>query len=183
MSCRRGRFTSVWLQFPPTRARYKGSVMSDEAPRFAQSFRRRHSEVDPIGLDPKVVRNIAEQPFVRASRLQSLSAAVARGAQLASGVWNSRTDPWGRYRHERPRPAGLRPDASLASQAARWPRSPAPTCRCAIRHLEKGRVVVFGAGAGLPYFSTDTVLLSGALEIHCVMSCSSLERRGRRLRR
>ena len=37
----------------------------------------------------------------------------------------------------------------------------------AIRHLEKGRVVVFGAGAGLPYFSTDTVSAQRALEIHC----------------
>ncbi|GAA3595243.1 UMP kinase [Klugiella xanthotipulae] len=36
----------------------------------------------------------------------------------------------------------------------------------AIRHLEKGRVVVFGAGAGLPYFSTDTVAAQRALEIH-----------------
>ena len=27
----------------------------------------------------------------------------------------------------------------------------------AIRHMEKGRVIIFGAGAGLPYFSTDTV--------------------------
>ena len=36
----------------------------------------------------------------------------------------------------------------------------------AIRHLEKGRVVVFGAGAGLPYFSTDTVAARRALEIH-----------------
>lgn len=35
-----------------------------------------------------------------------------------------------------------------------------------IRHLEKGRVVVFGAGAGLPYFSTDTVAAQRALEIH-----------------
>ncbi|MEY4532725.1 MAG: hypothetical protein RI926_494 [Actinomycetota bacterium] len=35
----------------------------------------------------------------------------------------------------------------------------------AIRHLEKGRVVVFGAGAGLPYFSTDTVSAQRALEI------------------
>ncbi len=35
----------------------------------------------------------------------------------------------------------------------------------AIRHLEKGRVVVFGAGAGLPYFSTDTVAAQRALEI------------------
>src|SRR5690606_39445743 len=33
------------------------------------------------------------------------------------------------------------------------------------RHLEKGRVVIFGAGAGLPYFSTDTVSAQRALEI------------------
>jgi uridylate kinase len=37
--------------------------------------------------------------------------------------------------------------------------------RRAIRHLEKGRVVIFGAGAGLPYFSTDTVAAQRALEI------------------
>ena len=36
----------------------------------------------------------------------------------------------------------------------------------AIRHMEKGRVVIFGAGAGLPYFSTDTVAAQCALEIH-----------------
>ena len=36
----------------------------------------------------------------------------------------------------------------------------------AIRHLEKGRVVIFGAGAGMPYFSTDTVSAQRALEIH-----------------
>src|SRR5699024_1040396 len=35
----------------------------------------------------------------------------------------------------------------------------------AIRHMQKGRVVVFGAGAGLPYFSTDTVAAQRALEI------------------
>lgn len=33
------------------------------------------------------------------------------------------------------------------------------------RHLEKGRVVIFGAGVGLPYFSTDTVAAQRALEI------------------
>lgn len=37
--------------------------------------------------------------------------------------------------------------------------------RRAVRHLEKGRVVIFGAGAGLPYFSTDTVAAQRALEI------------------
>jgi uridylate kinase len=37
--------------------------------------------------------------------------------------------------------------------------------RRAIRHLEKGRVVIFGAGSGMPYFSTDTVAAQRALEI------------------
>lgn len=37
--------------------------------------------------------------------------------------------------------------------------------RRAQRHMEKGRVVIFGAGAGLPYFSTDTVAAQRALEI------------------
>lgn len=37
--------------------------------------------------------------------------------------------------------------------------------RRAIRHLEKDRVVIFGAGSGMPYFSTDTVAAQRALEI------------------
>jgi uridylate kinase len=37
--------------------------------------------------------------------------------------------------------------------------------RRAERHLEKGRVVIFGAGSGMPYFSTDTVGAQRALEI------------------
>jgi len=37
--------------------------------------------------------------------------------------------------------------------------------RKAIRHLEKGRVVIFAAGTGNPYFSTDTAALR-AMEIH-----------------
>lgn len=36
----------------------------------------------------------------------------------------------------------------------------------AIRHLEKGRVVIFGAGSGMPFFSTDTVSAQRALEVH-----------------
>ncbi len=39
--------------------------------------------------------------------------------------------------------------------------------RRAIRHLEKGRVVIFGAGAGMPFFSTDTVAAQRALESKC----------------
>src|ERR687889_2156211 len=37
--------------------------------------------------------------------------------------------------------------------------------RRAIRHMEKGRVVIFGAGAGMPFFSTDTVAVQRALEV------------------
>ncbi|MDR1213229.1 MAG: UMP kinase [Propionibacteriaceae bacterium] len=39
--------------------------------------------------------------------------------------------------------------------------------RRAIRHLEKGRVVIFGAGSGQPFFSTDTVAAQRALEVGC----------------
>ncbi|WOP18458.1 UMP kinase [Raineyella sp. LH-20] len=38
--------------------------------------------------------------------------------------------------------------------------------RRADRHMEKGRVVIFGAGSGMPYFSTDTVAAQRGLEMH-----------------
>jgi len=37
----------------------------------------------------------------------------------------------------------------------------------AVRHLEKGRVVIFGAGLGTPFFSTDSCAAQRALEIGC----------------
>ena len=39
--------------------------------------------------------------------------------------------------------------------------------RRAIRHMEKGRVVIFAAGMGMPFFSTDTVAVQRALESKC----------------
>jgi uridylate kinase len=38
--------------------------------------------------------------------------------------------------------------------------------RRAVRHLEKGRIVIFGAGTGNPYFTTDTAAALRAMEIH-----------------
>lgn len=38
--------------------------------------------------------------------------------------------------------------------------------RRSVRHLEKGRVVIFGAGTGNPYFTTDTTAALRAMEIH-----------------
>src|SRR5690606_2766881 len=37
--------------------------------------------------------------------------------------------------------------------------------RRAVRHLEKGRIVIFGAGTGNPYFTTDTAASLRAIEI------------------
>ncbi|MEX2456784.1 MAG: UMP kinase [Balneolaceae bacterium] len=39
--------------------------------------------------------------------------------------------------------------------------------RRAVRHLEKGRVIIFGAGTGNPYFTTDTAASLRAIEIEC----------------
>ena len=39
--------------------------------------------------------------------------------------------------------------------------------RRAIRHLEKGRVVIFAAGTGNPYFTTDTAATLRAMEMNC----------------
>lgn len=39
--------------------------------------------------------------------------------------------------------------------------------RRAVRHLEKGRVVIFGSGTGNPYFTTDTASVLRAIEVNC----------------
>ena len=43
--------------------------------------------------------------------------------------------------------------------------------RRAIRHLEKGRVVIFAAGTGNPYFSTDTLAALRAAEVNADVIC------------
>ena len=54
--------------------------------------------------------------------------------------------------------------------------------RRAMRHLEKGRVVIFAAGTGNPYFSTDTAAALRAMEIKAARD-SEGHARGRNLRR
>ena len=55
--------------------------------------------------------------------------------------------------------------------------------RRAERHLEKGRVVIFGAGSGMPYFSTDTVAAQRALEVGRRRAADGQAGRRRRLLR
>jgi len=49
--------------------------------------------------------------------------------------------------------------------------------RRAIRHLEKGRVVIFGAGTGNPYFTTDTAAALRAVEIraHAILKATNID--------
>jgi uridylate kinase len=50
--------------------------------------------------------------------------------------------------------------------------------RRAVRHLEKGRVVIFGAGTGNPFFSTDTAAALRAMEIQAAMLCKATKVEG-----
>lgn len=49
--------------------------------------------------------------------------------------------------------------------------------RRAIRHMEKGRAVIFAAGTGNPYFTTDTTAALRALEVHaeCIMKATKVD--------
>ena len=50
--------------------------------------------------------------------------------------------------------------------------------RRAIRHLEKGNIVIFAAGTGNPYFSTDTAAALRAMEIHADCLCKATKVEG-----
>lgn len=132
-----------------------------------------------IGLDTAVVRDIAEQVAVAIRQGVHVAVVVGggnffRGAQLAkAGLERSRADYMGMlgtvmnalalqdFIEQAGVPARVQSAITMTQVA-----EPYIPLR-AIRHLEKGRAVVFGAGAGLPYFSTDTVSAQRALEIHC----------------
>ncbi len=132
-----------------------------------------------IGVDPDVVHSIALQ----ISDVVRLGAQVAvvvgggnffRGAQLSQrGMDRDRADYMGMLGtvmnclalQDFLEKAGqqTRVQTAIAMGQVAEPYVP----RRAERHLEKGRVVIFGAGAGMPYFSTDTAAAQRALEIGC----------------
>ena len=132
-----------------------------------------------VGIDTSVIRRIAEEivPAVQ----QGVQVAIVvgggnffRGAELQqAGIDRSRGDYMGMLGTvmnclalqdflEQEGQATRVQTAITMGQVAE-PYIPLK----AIRHLEKGRVVIFGAGAGMPYFSTDTVSIQRSLEIHC----------------
>jgi uridylate kinase len=132
-----------------------------------------------VGVDPDVVRGIARQ--IAAAVREGIQVAVVvgggnffRGAELQQkGMDRSRADYIGMLGtvmnclalQDFLEKEGIdtRVQTAITMGQVAEPYIP----RRAIRHLEKGRVVIFGAGAGMPYFSTDTVSAQRALECKC----------------
>ena len=132
-----------------------------------------------VGVAPDVVRGIAKQVAVAARSGVQVAVVVGggnffRGAELQQkGMDRSRADYIGMLGtvmnclalQDFLEKEGVetRVQSVIAMTQVAEPYIP----RRAIRHMEKGRVVIFGAGAGMPYFSTDTVSAQRALETHC----------------
>jgi len=130
-----------------------------------------------IGIDPDVVNNIARQ-IVQATA-QGVEVAIVvgggnffRGKELSQrGMDRARADYIGMLGtvmnclalQDFCEKQGVETRVQTAITMGQVAEPYIP--RRAIRHLEKGRVVIFGAGAGMPYFSTDTVSAQRALEI------------------
>ncbi|WP_226344628.1 UMP kinase [Agilicoccus flavus] len=132
-----------------------------------------------VGVDPGVVREIARQIATAAKAGTQVAVVVGggnffRGAELQQrGMDRTRADYMGMLGtvmnclalQDFLEKEGIdtRVQSAIAMGQVAEPYIP----RRAIRHLEKGRVVIFGAGAGMPFFSTDTVSAQRALEIRC----------------
>ena len=130
-----------------------------------------------LGVDPVVISAIAEEiaEVVRAGTQVAVVVGGGnffRGAELSqSGMSRDRADYMGMLGtvmnaialQEFCEKAGVPTRVQSAINMAQVAEPYIP--RRAERHLEKGRVVIFGAGSGMPYFSTDTVSAQRALEI------------------
>ncbi len=130
-----------------------------------------------IGIDPEVVGGIAGQVAEAVAEGVEVAIVVGggnffRGAELSQrGMERSRADYIGMLGtvmnalalQDFIEKTGIETRVQSAIHMAQVAEPYIP--RRAIRHLEKGRVVIFGAGAGMPYFSTDTVSAQRALEI------------------
>ena len=130
-----------------------------------------------IGIDPDVVNGIARQVAEAVAEGVEVAIVVGggnffRGAELSQrGMDRSRADYIGMLGtvmnclalQDFCEKQGIETRVQTAITMGQVAEPYIP--RRAIRHLEKGRVVMFGAGAGMPYFSTDTVAAQRALEI------------------
>jgi uridylate kinase len=150
------------------------------APSFRRVLLKLSGEVfggGRLGLDPDVVNAIARQIADAAREGVQVAIVVGggnffRGAELSQrGMERSRADYIGMLGtvmnalalQDFIEKQGVETRVQTAITMGQVAEPYIP--RRAVRHLEKGRVVIFGAGAGMPYFSTDTVSAQRALEI------------------
>ena len=132
-----------------------------------------------VGIDTQIISRIAQEIHTAVNKGVQVGIVVGggnffRGAELSqAGLERSRADYMGMlgtvmnclalqdFLEQEGQPTRVQTAITMGQVAE--PYIPLK----AIRHMEKGRVVIFGSGAGMPYFSTDTVSIQRALEIGC----------------
>jgi uridylate kinase len=150
-----------------------------EEPRWSRVLLKISGEAfagsEPLGIDPNVVATIANEVCA----VEGVQIAIVvgggnmfRGAALEkAGMDRPRADYMGMLAtvinclalQDALENRGMETRVQTAIQMGQIAEPYIP--RKAIRHLDKGRVVIFGAGMGAPYFSTDTTAAQRALEI------------------
>ena len=166
------------------------SLVVDAPPAYRRVLLKLSGEVfggGSFGLDPNVVKGIAAQVAEVVRTGVQVSIVVGggnffRGAELqAHGLERARGDYMGMLGtvmnclalQDFLEKQGIdtRVQTAITMGQVAEPYIP----RRAIRHLEKGRVVIFGGGAGMPFFTTDTVAAQRALETKadCVLMSKS----------
>jgi uridylate kinase len=144
---------------------------------------------DSMGVDPATVRTIARQIADVVRTGVQVAVVIGggnyfRGAELTEqGMDRPRADYMGMLGTVinclalqdflEKQGVDTRVQTSIAMGQVAEPYVP----RRAIRHLEKGRVVIFGAGLGAPFFSTDTAAAQRALEVgaQCVLMAKQVD--------
>ncbi len=132
---------------------------------------------EPLGISPDVVQHLADEIVAAIKEGVQVAAVVGggnmfRGAALAErGIDRSRADYMGMLSTVinclalqdvlEKRGVETRVQTAITMTQVAEPYIP----RKAISHLDKGRVVIFGAGLGAPFFSTDTCAAQRALEM------------------
>ena len=153
---------------------------SQGLPRYRRVLLKLSGEVfggGRLGLDPDVISRLAEQIADVVHEGVQVAVVVGggnffRGADLSQkGMDRARADYMGMLGTVmnclalqdflEQRGIDTRVQTAITMGQVAEPYVP----RRAIRHLEKGRVVIFGAGLGAPYFSTDTTAAQRALEV------------------
>ena len=131
-----------------------------------------------FGIDPKIVNSLADQLRDVVRELGMQVAVVVGGGNIfrgtseqAQGMDRARADYMGMLATIinalalqdalENREVATRVQSAIQMTQVAEPYIP----RRAVRHLEKGRIVIFAAGMGTPYFSTDTTAAQRALEV------------------